>query len=277
MIQDIPSFLYLMIKKPMKSYYYFIKIQYLGFRFSGWQKQQDVKTIQGMVDRTISFILGHDNHRTLGAGRTDAKVSANQYALELFINEKLDEDSFLSDLNKNLPPDIKALEVKEVDEKLNIINDPKIKEYIYIFTDKERPHPFSAPFMVYFDHELNIELMKKGALLFQGIHNFKNYCYKPSENTVLVREVLYCEITENNLYTASFFPEHSWILHVHGKGFMRHQIRSMMGTLVSLGRGDITLEEISGSLLNEDSKEVGFIAPSSGLMLNQIHFQKEIT
>ena len=258
----------------MQKYYYFIKIQYLGFRFSGWQKQDDVKTIQGMVDRTISFILGHDNHRTLGAGRTDAKVSANQYALELFLNEKLNEASFLKNLNKNLPPDIKALELKEVDEKFNIINDSKVKEYIYIFTAKDRPHPFSAPFMVHFDDELNIELMKEGAKLFEGTHNFKNYCYKPSGKTIVTREVLYCAIKINNLYTASFFPETSWILHVHGKGFMRHQIRSMMGALVTLGRGEITLENISESLVEGMPQDIGFIAPSSGLMLNQVHFQE---
>jgi len=257
----------------MEKHYYFIEIQYLGFRFSGWQKQKDVKTVQEMVDRTISFIFGHENFKTLGAGRTDAKVSANKYAFELFVNEKLDEDAFLDNLNKNFPPDIKALALKKIDEKFNIINDSKMKEYIYIFTHGDKPHPFSAPFMVRFDHDLNIKLMKMGARLFEGTHHFKNYCYKPNEGGVFQRDILYCEITNNDLYTASFFPEKSWILHVHGKGFGRHQVRSMMGTLISLGRGDITLEDISNSLSEGSPKKIGFIAPSSGLMLNQIHFQ----
>ena len=67
----------------MNKYFYLIKIQYCGFRFSGWQKQTNAKTIQEMFDKTIFFITGHENFKTLGAGRTDAKVSANEYLLEL--------------------------------------------------------------------------------------------------------------------------------------------------------------------------------------------------
>jgi len=256
----------------MKKYFYFIKIQFFGFRFSGWQKQSNVKTIQGMVDKTVSFIVGHNEHRTLGAGRTDAKVSANEYALELFIKEQLDPISFLKKLNTFLPPDIRALEVTEVDEKFNIIQNSKEKEYLYFFTHKKKPHPFTAPFMVYFDHILDIELMKKGASLFIGIHNFKNYCYKPSEKTIFEREVLDCLIIENDLYTANFFPKESWFLHVKGKGFMRHQIRLMMGALVQLGAGEISYEDLENSLQETSPLKLGPIAPSSGLMLNKITF-----
>ena len=255
-----------------KSYFYLIKLQFIGFRFSGWQKQDNAKTIQEMVERTISFILGHQNFRTLGVGRTDAKVSANEFAFELFINELLETEDFLDKLNISLPPDIRALEVKEVDKNFNIINDSKIKEYFYIFTSNERPHPFSAPFMVYFPKNLDINIMKKGAKLFEGDHNFKSYCYRPSEDTEVIRKIDSCEIIENELFTANFFPDNSWILKVCGKGFMRHQIRLMMGTLVNLGRQEITLIDIEKSLEGSEIKNLSFIAPSSGLMLNRVYF-----
>ncbi len=256
----------------MDKFRYLIEIQFLGFRFSGWQKQPNGKTIQEMVDKTISFILGDGVHKTLGAGRTDAKVSANLFALELFTKIELNEDDFLNDLNLNLPPDIRALSVGAVGVDFNIIHDTKIKEYLYIFTTGEKPHPYSAPFIVHFKDDLDIDLMKAGARLFEGTHNLKNYCYKPKEKTNFIRNILKCELTENDLFTANFFPEKSWILHIHGHGFMYHQVRLMMGDLVRLGRGEVTLGWLEKSLEGNVRLEDGLIVPSSGLMLNKLHF-----
>jgi tRNA pseudouridine38-40 synthase len=257
---------------PLKKYFYLINIQFLGFRYSGWQKQPNAKTVQGMVDKTFFCIFGHENFKTLGAGRTDAKVSANQFALELFVSEKLVEDELLIKLNKNLPPDIKALDISEVDKKFNVINDVKMKEYYYAFSFHERIHPYSTPFMVFFDGQLNIELMKEGARLFEGKHNFKNYCYKPNPDTEFFREIKYCEIVENSILKGDFFPKNSWAFHVHGTGFMRHQIRLMMGALVNLGKGEVTLDSIKDSLINGQGEGFDFIAPSSGLVLNSVNY-----
>ena len=67
----------------MQKYYYVVTIQFLGYRFHGWQKQPNVKTIHLMIDRTINFILEGKSFKTLGAGRTDAMVSAQEAAFEL--------------------------------------------------------------------------------------------------------------------------------------------------------------------------------------------------
>lgn len=258
----------------MNKFFYLITIQYCGFRFSGWQKQTNAKTIQQMIDKTINFITEHDNFKTLGAGRTDAKVSANEYLLELFIVDKQNEKELLEKLNKYLPPDIRALAVTEIDEFFNILQAPKIKEYIYLFTTKTRPHPFTAPYMVFFDQEIDIDKMKKAAMLFEGHHNFLHYCYKPSEHTEICRDIISCEIVENDLYTANFFPDNSWMLKVSGPGFLRHQIRLIMGTLINIGSGEMNLEDLSKSLKGEDVPGLGSIAPSSGLMLHKIELQE---
>ena len=70
-----------------KKYYYLFKIQYLGYRFHGWQKQPKIKTVQLMIERTLKFILEDQKFRILAAGRTDAMVSANEAAFELFLND----------------------------------------------------------------------------------------------------------------------------------------------------------------------------------------------
>ena len=259
----------------MKRYYYFIEFQYLGFRYHGWQKQENVKTVQGMINRTLNYILDDETKfRTIASGRTDAMVSVNHSAFELFVYQDLEVEHFFIELNKNLPSDIRALSMTEVDDKFNIINNPKIKKYTYLFAFGEKFHPFCAPYMTFIQEDLDIELMKIGARLFEGQHNFECYCYKPKPETQFHRAVDLCELRLNDIHTASFFPETSYVLHVYGKGFMRHQIRLMMGALIRLGRGEITLKNISQSLMGAQGETVEYyIAPSSGLMLNKVDFE----
>jgi tRNA pseudouridine38-40 synthase len=255
----------------VKKYYYLIQVQYLGFRFHGWAKQTNLKTVHQMIDKTLSFALQHEDFKTFGASRTDALVSANQSSFELFLNAPIPND-FLIVFNKNLPQDIRALSVDEVDDKFNIIQAPKLKEYVYLFAFGEKAHPFSASMISSFTHNLDIELMKQGAELFQGKHNFKKYCTQPKENTQFEREVLVSEIKENDLYSANFFPQISYAYHIHSKGFMRNQIRLMMGQLLLLGKGELTLTQLQDSLDSPDNTPLGYIAPPSGLILNSVNY-----
>ena len=227
-------------------------MQYLGYRFHGWQKQPHVKTLHLMIDRTFKFILNDKKFKTLASGRTDAMVSAQEAAFELFLYEPLrNPEEFLTLFNYNLPQDIRALSIREVDSSFNIIQHSKVKEYLYLFAHGKKNHPFCAPIMTTILDELDIELMKKGAKLFQGFHNFKTYCYKATSNGIYNREVITCELVENNIFTANYFPKKTYLLRVKGKGFMRNQIRLMMGTLFKLGRGEISLGYIAESLTNE--------------------------
>ena len=258
----------------MKKYFYVINIQYLGYRFHGWQKQPTVKTLHLMVDRTLNFILEGKTFKSLSSGRTDAMVSAESAAFELFLKEPIeDQTAFLELFNHNLPQDIRALSIREVDETFNIIQHSKIKEYLYLFSYGQKNHPFCAPIMTTILDDLDIEIMKEGAKLFQGEHYFKSYCYKPTDNGIYNREILSCELVENTIYTANYFPEKSYILRVKGKGFMRNQIRLMMGTLIDLGKGKLTLEDIRVSLLPNSTCKMNYIAPASGLILNTIEFE----
>lgn len=257
----------------MNKFNYIIQIKFLGFRYSGWQKQTNSKTVQGMIDKTFFCIFEHHNFKTLGSGRTDSKVSANQFPFQLLIDEDVDTTKLLQDLEKNLPPDIKVLSVEKADSSFSVISNSKIKQYQYIFTSGETPHPFSSPFMVHFDGNLDIEKMQEGASLFEGEHSFKNYCYKPNENTQFVRTVSRSVIKENDQYQASFFPKNSWIFEVESSGFLRHQIRLMMGALIRLGQGELSLQDIIKSLdeTTGDHRE-SLIVPSSGLVLNRVEF-----
>jgi len=223
----------------------------------------------------MKFVLPGRKTKVLGSSRTDAMVSANEAAFELFLYDDPieDQNSFLEIFNKNLPPDIRALSIEEVDKAFNIIQHPKNKEYLYLFSFGNKNHPFCAPLMANFQESLDIDLMMQGAGLFEGTHSFQNYCVDPTPATQLIRTVSTCVLTENTMYTANFFPDTSYVLKIEGTGFLRYQIRLMMGTLVQLGKGEISKEDIKSSLLPEIEMPMNYIAPASGLILNKIDFQ----
>lgn len=256
-------------------YKYIINLQYLGFRLHGWQKQPNLKTVHFIIDKTLKFIFKGIRLKSIGVGRTDAKVSSTDYLFELFIDEKVEEELFLQQFNLNSPADVRVLNLNEIFKNdFNIIQHPKIKEYRYYFSYGEKNHPYAAPFMFGYMDNLNIDLMNEGAKLFEGFHNFKCYCTKPTEHTKVEREIITCTIVENKELTASFFPSKSYILIVKGEGFLRNQIRLIMGALAELGKGNYTLDYIKESLNpNSTIQFLKTIAAASGLHLHKIELK----
>ncbi|QJP34234.1 tRNA pseudouridine(38-40) synthase TruA [Nonlabens sp. Ci31] len=256
--------------------FFLIKLQYLGFRFHGWQKQpNNIPTVERMVLRTLRYVFDHYNFKVLAAGRTDAKVSVNETWIELFLDdsEELEINQFLIDFNQNLPSDIRALEIEKTNKDFNVIQAPKIKEYIYLFSHGEKFHPFCASMMVYMKAPLDLSLMKEAARLFEGTHDFWSYTYKPSDTTETKVTIESALIEKNELFTASFFPEQSFVFRVKGAGFKRHQVRLMMGMLFDLGMHKFTLEEFKETLDGSLKIHLSHIAPPSGLMLYSTQFQ----
>lgn len=258
-----------------KRFYYLVRIQFLGFRYSGWQKQPGQKTIEQMLAKTLKFVFQTSDFKILGAGRTDAKVSALDAAFELFINNPIgDLEEFKILFNRNLPADIRIKGIFETDEHFNVIQNSKEKEYVYLFSYGEKNHPFAAPFIANIPEVLDIELMKKAAKLFEGEHDFTAFTARIQVNTQKIRTVDSCEILPNTILEANFFPKSSYALHVKGKGFMRYQIRMMMGALIQLGRGGLTYTDIEKALVGNISIPMTYVAPGSGLLLNKLQFDR---
>lgn len=256
-------------------YCYFLRVQFLGFRYSGWQKQPNQKTIEQMILKTLKFVLPNRKLKILGAGRTDAKVSALDAAFELFLEDDpiVDTSLFLKEFNKNLPPDIRALSISELTEDFNIIQSSKLKEYVYLFSFGKKNHPFCAPFIANILSDLDIDIMKRGAQLFQGEHDFSAYTARIQENTKSLRSVECCEIQENTILKANFFPDKSYALHIKSEGFMRYQVRMIMGALIQLGKGELSFNQIQESLTENSSIRLSYVAPGSGLLLNKLEFK----
>jgi len=259
-------------QKQMKNHYLF-HIQFLGFRYHGWLKQPGYKTIQSMVEKTFEFIFQHPNFKTLGCSRTDAKVSANHFVFELFCDEVFEPSTFVTLFNKNLPNDIRALKIETTNESFNIIQAAKSKEYLYLFAHGKKNHPFAAAQVMSIDETLDITHMNEGAKIFLGTNDFRRYCAEPKPNQNFIRTIECCEIVENKNYTANFFPEQSYFFRVKSNGFLRYQVRLMMGQLIEVGKGKLTLEELKETLSGSSDIPVRNIAPSSGLILNAVIFE----
>ena len=227
-----------------------------------------------MLLKTLKFILPGRKLKILGSGRTDAKVSSLHGAFELFLEGDPLGDlmDFQEMFNKNLPPDIHITEISNILSSFNIIKDAGLKEYHYLFSFGEKNHPFCAPFMANFSDHLDIESMRKAAKLFKGTHYFGAYTIKGNTEKKLERTIDSCILDRNTLWTANFFPDKSFLLRVTAKGFLRYQVRMIMGALVLVGRGQISLEQVEASLIAGSQFELNYIAPGSGLYLHRQDF-----
>ena len=253
-------------------HYYLLRFCFLGFRFQGWQQQPGTKSVEGMIRKTLKFVLPGRTLKVLGSGRTDARVSAQDFAVQFILKGKPlgSLEAFIGQLNKNLPADIQLVSANPVSATFNAIRDSISKTYRYYFSYGSKPHPFCAPFLGYFPGSLDLEKVKRGALCFEGRHNFQGFIAQPGKDTRLIREISSCLLFRNESLTASFFPEETYFLEIAGPGFGRDQIRLMVAALVAMGRGELEEETLRNALLTGESPGIKEIAPASGLHLMEV-------
>lgn len=256
---------------------YILCLQFLGFRYHGWQPQKDIKTVQLMLERTFKYILKHNQFKLLGSSRTDAMVSAQDFRCQLFISESLEEERILKDLNQNLPMDIRCLDINQVDDSFNIIQDIKSKEYHYYFSFGEKPHPYTAPFSTHINGVLDIEKMQRAASLFLGGHDFTQFSYRTTPNKNYQKTIYKSKIIANQLFQGPLFSSNSWVYQISGNGFSHHQVRIMISSLIRLGKEEIDEHDIKAALQNKQGlnqhKKLGFVAPASGLHLHKVSYE----
>ena len=253
-------------------YYYIVRIEFLGFRYHGWQKQKKLPSVQGQIDKTFSFIFGHDDFKTLGCGRTDAKVSADDFAFELFVNHEHNCQELMTLLNTNLPPDIRTKNLKVTDETFNIIKDSKTKEYHYTFCFGTKPHPYNTPFVTHLGKNINIKAMTEAALCFKGTHNFKRYVAKSSEKDSYLCLIEKANIEKDTKFIGQFSHPNTYVFKVKAKGFMRYQVRLMMGALIELGNEECSFDSFKTTMVETTGLPIKTIAPSSALTLVKVDF-----
>ncbi|SHJ50269.1 tRNA pseudouridine(38-40) synthase TruA [Hespellia stercorisuis] len=244
---------------------YKLTIAYDGSRFRGWQRQPDTDlTIQGILERIISGQVGYEVEVN-GSGRTDAGVHASGQTASIVLAGQIEELRFRGELNRQLPEDIRVLDVQLVKNGFHARYKAKGKHYIYTIDRGERPDVFTRKYAWHFPDKLDVEQMRCAAKALTGLHDFTSFTDRDDEKSK-VRKVYRIDIEE----TGS-----KLMIHYEGTGFLYHMVRILTGTLLDVGTGRVKPEEIRAILEAEDRQRAGQLAPALGLCLREVYYNKE--
>ena len=230
---------------------------YKGTNYYGWQKQVGYISVQSTIEDCLSKV--YDSPITIyGSGRTDAGVHAIRQYFHFDTDKTKDLNQLAYSLNKMLPNDIKIISFTEIEQDVHARYNAKQKIYEYhiLLTNKD---PFDYDLAYVYPLELDISLFKKALNLFKGVHNFQDFTSKEEDEGGFVREIYDIEITEaGKLLIARFI----------GNGFMRYQIRNMIGAAISVASKKETLDFIEYHLKESKNREIiSYKAPANGLYL----------
>ncbi len=239
-----------------------LKIQYDGSDFVGWQKQQKGRSVQEEIELAIEKLTG-EKTALVGSSRTDAKVHALGQIAHFDTNSSVPPQNFKFALNDLLADDIKIVSSQKVSSKFHARFDVKKKTYDYFLCNSKIENPILRKLMCFTNYDLDLSLMKKCASLFLGEHNFKGFCSSKAQVKTFVRNLEACSIKKNgNVIKFSFT----------GNGFLQHMVRILVGTLVDVGRGKLSLDDVKDALKYGDRKKAGKTMEPQGLYLKRIYF-----
>ncbi len=260
----------------MKSF--LLNIQYKGTRYFGWQIQNksQTPTVQGELEKAIVKAFKVKNFKTLGASRTDRGVHAlNQYC-KLDIGLNIEADSIKKALNDLLPDDIFLKSVSECSSGFHPIFDCERKTYQYLFTDNRESIPVMFRDLIHFTpYELDLISMELVASKILGEHDFINFQCKGTEVATTIREIYCSEIKKlsDSENAFGYNLKDVWVYSVEGNGFLKQMVRLLMGGMLNVGRGKITIDEFASILNAEEEKRAGKVVGPEGLYLTNVVFK----
>lgn len=240
-------------------------IEYEGTRYSGWQKQENAKTIQGTIVKTAREIFGDDFIDIQGSGRTDSGVHALCQVAHLDANTMLAPEIIRMKLNDLLPHDINILEVGKVSANFHARHDAKSRSYIYQIS--KRRTAFGKNYVWWIKDKLDFKKMESASKIFTGMHDFSSFSDDdPDEKStkVLIDDIQMKE--EGDLI----------LIRIVGSHFIWKMVRRIVGVLVEVGRGRKSEKDIMNYLSRKSDEVAKFTAPPSGLFLEKVFYGGEM-
>lgn len=237
-------------------------IEYDGSRYYGWQRQPNQTTIQGKLESVLGVMCGKEVE-VIGAGRTDGGVHAKGMVANACMETECSPEEIRDYLNKYLPDDIAVLEVREASPRFHARYNAIGKTYQYTCYDGDVKPVFERKYYTRLEEKPDVELMRKAAEVMQGEHDFRNFCVNPKMKKSTVRKVDKIEIVREGGYIRFTF---------HGNGFLQNMVRIMVGTLLEVGCGRMTVEQVEAVLANPDRQKAGPTAPALGLCLMSVDY-----
>jgi len=238
-----------------------------GTGFHGWQVQPHRRTIQGAVQEAIRTVTGEDVN-LIGSGRTDAGTHARALVANFRTASAIPARNLPRALNSILPPEVRVLSAARARPDFHARNSARSKTYRYqVYRGPVMP-PHLAREHFHFALPLNIAKMQRAAALFEGRHDFASFAAtqrpRPCAGRNTVRTVFRCKLDARG---------NRLVFTVQGDGFLHHMVRNMVGTLLEIGRGRMTITALKALFGKRDRRLAGFTAPSHGLILLKVCYR----
>ena len=259
-------------------------IAYDGFSYVGWQVQPNGPSVQVAVEKAIRKLTGQDVN-VLAAGRTDSGVHALGQVASFRIDSPIPCEGFRKALVKFLPPDIAVRDVVEVPEDFHATFSAKWKQYRYVIHNSPDRNPFLKNHVWHQHGPLDSAAIHEAAQVLLGTHDFRSFeSHWPNKATsirtiyeVTVRRQNFCPLwfgeTDAGMVAADS-GDFIW-LEIAGNGFLYNMVRAIVGTLLPVGRGRRTADEVRAMLESMNRSEAGDTAPAAGLYLVRVEYDDE--
>jgi tRNA pseudouridine38-40 synthase len=240
-----------------------------GGAYRGWQVQRDAPTVQGTVLEAIRRITG-EKTSLVGSGRTDAGTHARALVANFRTRSSIRPRDLLKALNSLLPEDIRVLSARAAPPEFHAQRSARSKTYRYqIYRGPVLP-PHLAREYYHYPHPLALEPMIAAAALFIGSHDFRSFAKTGSEAERAPRGTVRT-VLRSSLAAAG----RRLIYTVEADGFLHHMVRNIVGTLVEVGRGRMTIEEVDELFDRRDRSLAGATVPARGLILVKVQYAPE--
>lgn len=237
-------------------------IEYDGTAYAGWQFQTNALSVQQIVEEQLAALCGHPV-RVHGSGRTDSGVHAEGQVCTFETATDFPMSAFCLGLNTKLPPDIRILEAREMPENFHARLSAKRKCYVYRILTRGIGSALLRERAWHVSYALDWDLMDRSLALLVGRHDFLPFQSASADTTTSVREILSATHTSEG-------PLHE--LRFVGDGFLKRQVRSMVGTLVEIGAGKLPADRVEALLADPTRTDAGQTAPAQGLTLLWVDF-----
>lgn len=238
-------------------------IAYDGTAYHGWQRQQNVLTLQQVFEERLEKMLGRPI-RVFASGRTDAGVHALGQVVHFTTRSRLDPGVVQKGLNSLLPDDIFVREAGYVGEDFHARYSARCKRYEYHILNTIIPDIFQRRYVWHIRKKLDNEKIRRGLSLVLGEHDFSAFRSSGSGNRNPVRTMYHTELIEGDGGLVRILMQ--------ADGFLRHMVRNLVGTLVEVGLGKMTVEKFGTVLKSGDRRMAGPKAPAHGLFLVEVHY-----
>lgn len=240
---------------------YFITLSYDGTRYHGWQLQPNGTSVQEVLDRSLSLLLHADVH-TAGAGRTDAGVHARMMVAHFDHPLPVDGRQLAYKLNRLLPCDISVQRVEPVADDLHArFSATQRTYYYYVHTRKD---PFLRHYSCQIGYQLDFALMNQAARLLLDYDDFGAFCKAGADVKTTLCTVVRAEWHQTSPTT--------WYFEIAANRFLRNMVRAVVGTLIDVGRGRLTLDGFRQVVEGRSRSNAGESMPAHALFLERIDY-----